>query len=38
MEVLEYLMAAPESRVVVALIGWLCGVMTGGVLSRVMSR
>ena len=38
MEVLEYVLAAPESRVVLALLGWLCGVATGGVLSLVMAR
>lgn len=38
MEALTYLLAAPETRVVVSLLGWVCGFLTAGVLALVMSR
>lgn len=38
MPVLEYLMRAPETHVVLVLVGWFMGVITGGVLALAQSR
>jgi len=36
-QVLAYLLAAPESRIVAALVGFFLGVLCAGMLSRVMT-
>lgn len=35
MDALRYLIAQPETGVVVFLIGWLCGVFVGGMVALV---
>ncbi len=38
MDVLSYLMAAPETRVVVFLLGWVGGVVVAACIALVVSR
>lgn len=38
METLEYVLAAPETRVMATLLGWVCGMVCAGVIARVVQR
>lgn len=38
MDVLSYVLAAPETRIVAALAGWVAGMVSGGVLALVLGR
>lgn len=38
MDVLSYVLAAPESRILATLAGWVCGIVVAGVLALVIQR